>query len=58
MHFVIYQDTASQWRWRIRRNGNYKIMADSAESYWNKKDCLDAIDLVQKYAGSAPIYEN
>ncbi|MEQ1902424.1 MAG: DUF1508 domain-containing protein [Devosia sp.] len=58
MHFILYKDALSQWRWRLRRDGNYKIIADSAESYWNKDDCLNAIALVQKYAGSAPIYEN
>lgn len=57
MHFILYQDTLRQWRWRLRRDGNYKTLADSGEAYWNKNDCLDAIALIQKYAGSAPIYE-
>jgi uncharacterized protein YegP (UPF0339 family) len=43
MHFILYKDTQSQWRWRLRRDGNYSILADSAESYWNRQDCLNAI---------------
>ena len=57
MHFILYKDAANQWRWRLRRTGNNKTIADSAESYWNRQDCVDAIGLVQTYAGSAPIYE-
>ena len=56
MHFILYKDAANQWRWRLRRTGNNKTIADSAESYWNRQDCVDAIGLVQTYAGSAPIY--
>lgn len=58
MHFILYKDSQSQWRWRLRRDGNYKILADSAEAYWNRQDCLDAIGLIKKLAGSAPIYES
>lgn len=32
MKFVIWQDTAGEWRWTLRaRNG--RIVADSAEGY-------------------------
>lgn len=58
MHFVIYQDVTNQWRWRLRRDGNYKILADSGESYVAKNDCLYAIGLMKQLAGSAPVYEN
>ncbi|MBM4162808.1 MAG: DUF1508 domain-containing protein, partial [Ignavibacteria bacterium] len=33
---------------------NYKILADSGESYYNKADCLAAIALV-KSSASAPV---
>ena len=55
MRFTIYLDTAGLWRWRLRAS-NGEIIADSAESYWNKNDCLHGIELV-KVSYSAPIYE-
>lgn len=55
MHYRIYIDTARQWRWRlIAANG--RIVADSAESYVNKNDCLHGIALV-KGSSAAPVYE-
>lgn len=55
MHFIIYTDTNRQWRWRLLAANN-KIVADSAESYWNKADCLAGIALVRQ-SHSAPVYE-
>lgn len=55
MSFWIYKDLSNQWRWRLR-SANNRVIADSAESYWNKNDCLSAIDLV-KSAWNAPVYE-
>ena len=53
--FLIYVDTNRQWRWRLK-SANGKIIADSGESYWNKADCLHAINLV-KASHSAPVRE-
>nr|WP_281720817.1 DUF1508 domain-containing protein [Nitrosomonas nitrosa] len=55
MTFWIYKDLSNQWRWRLRAANN-RIVADSAESYWNKTDCLSAIDLV-KSAWNAPVHQ-
>ncbi len=55
MYYTIYKDTANQWRWQLVA-ANYKIIAVSSESYWNKQDCMAAIDLV-KASGNAPVYE-
>lgn len=52
MHYQVYQDTANHWRWRLVA-ANHRIIADSAESYWNQSDCLSAIQLV-KGSASAP----
>ena len=55
-YFVIYQDTARQWRCRLVSSGNHKTIADSAEAYWNKSDCRAGIELV-KGSYNAPVYE-
>jgi uncharacterized protein YegP (UPF0339 family) len=43
---ATYKDKAGEWRWYLRAV-NGKRLADSGEGYKNKKDCLDAIDLVK-----------
>lgn len=55
MKFHIYKNVAGHWQWRLLAANN-KIVADSAESYWNKNDCLAGITLV-KGASQAPVYE-
>lgn len=55
MYYQMYKDVATHWRWRLVA-GNGRIIADSAESYWNKSDCLAGINLV-KGSSSAPVYE-
>lgn len=53
--FVIYKDRHGEWRWRLFA-ANSKVIADSAEGYNNKADCLHGIDLV-KSSYSAPVQE-
>lgn len=55
MYYLIYRDSANQWRWRFV-SSNGRIIADSAESYWNKSDCLAGINIMKGSAG-APVYE-
>jgi len=55
MAYFIYKDASNQWRWRLRA-ANQKIIADSGESYFNKSDCIHAINLV-KGSSQAPVYE-
>lgn len=54
--FEVYPDKSGQWRWRFKAN-NERIVADSAESYVNKKDCIDGINIVKAQAPSAQIVE-
>ncbi len=54
MYYQVYQSDG-QWRWRLRAANN-RIVANSGESYWNKADCLSAIDLV-KGSYNAPVYD-
>jgi len=55
MSYVVYKDAKGQWRWRLVATNN-RVMADSAEGYYNKVDCLTAIQLV-KQSSAAPVYE-
>ena len=55
MQYQIYKDVGGFWRWRLKAS-NGKIIADSGEGYFNKSDCLHAIDLV-KSSKLAPVYE-
>jgi len=56
MVYNLYKDRSNQWRWRLW-SANNRIIADSAESYHNKADCLHGIKLV-KGSSSAPVLEN
>jgi uncharacterized protein YegP (UPF0339 family) len=55
MYYFVYQDANRQWRWRLHAANNL-IIANSGEGYYNKPDCLAAINLV-KGSASAPIKE-
>lgn len=55
MVYYIYKDVQGYWRWHLLAANNRKI-ADSGESYYNKSDCLAAINLV-KGSANAPVYE-
>lgn len=43
--FKVYQDARGEYRWRLLA-ANSRIIADSAEGYRTKDDCLRAIQLV------------
>lgn len=45
-HFQLYKDASGHWRWRLRAAGNGKIIADSAEGYGNRGDCIHGMRLV------------
>lgn len=53
MTYQLYKDNSKQWRWRLMAS-NSKIIADSAEAYINRSDCLHGIELV-KSSAQAPI---
>jgi uncharacterized protein YegP (UPF0339 family) len=55
MVYYIYVDTNRHWRWRLVAANN-RIIANSGEGYYNKVDCLSAINLV-KGTASSPIRE-
>lgn len=56
MRFEIYKDKAGQFRWRLVA-ANGRIIADSAESYWNKGDCVSAVSAIKAGAAAAPVID-
>ena len=55
MAYYIYKDQAGQWRWYLQA-ANHRKIANSGEGYFNRADCLAAVNLV-KGSGGAPTYE-
>lgn len=53
MKYCTYEDTAGEWRWRLKA-ANGRIIAVSGEGYVRKADCEAAIALV-KGSSSAPV---
>ena len=55
-HYVMYQEPSSNlWRWTLY-NPFGRMAAQSVEKYYNKEDCLAAIDAV-KSSVAAPVRE-
>lgn len=54
MAYYVYKDVNGQWRWYLQAANSRKI-ANSGEGYYNKSDCLHAIDLVASSRGT-PVY--
>jgi uncharacterized protein YegP (UPF0339 family) len=55
-HYLIYLEPSSNlWRWTLY-NPLGRMAAQSVEKYYNKADCLAAINAV-KSSGSAPVRE-
>lgn len=47
MKFELYQDTSTNWRWRVK-TGNGRVVGDSAESYKNPGDCMKGFNRLWK----------
>ncbi len=55
-HYLMYLESSSNlWRWSLY-NALGRVAAQSVEKYYNRADCLAAINAV-KSSGSAPIRE-
>jgi uncharacterized protein YegP (UPF0339 family) len=52
--FQIYEDNKGEFRWKLRAANN-RAIADSAEGYKNKRDCLLGIQLVRRLSQTAEI---
>lgn len=52
--FEVYEDRASQWRWRlVHDNGN--VIADSGEGYASRQKCEQGLESVKRNAPDAPV---
>lgn len=54
--FHYKQDTKLEWRWNLK-DGNNKVVADSAEGYQNKTDCEKGAQLFTTLGPNAPEHE-
>ena len=50
MHYYVYLDANRQWRWTLYAANGRKI-ANSGEGYFNRADCVHAINLVAGSTG-------
>lgn len=54
--FVLYEDNAEEWRWRLRHvNGN--IIADSGEGYASKQKAKQGLESVKNNAAGAYVVD-
>ncbi|MFP4590887.1 MAG: HVO_2922 family protein [Halobacteriales archaeon] len=52
--FVVYEDRAGKWRWRlVHDNGN--IIADGGEGYASRQKCEQGIESVRRNAPEADV---
>lgn len=54
MRFVVYQDAAGEWRWRLVA-ANGQVIATSGEGYTRKADAERAVDTVRGGAAVARV---
>lgn len=51
----VYEDRASEWRFRVWSKGNWEIVAVSSESYVSEYNATRAAEWLKGNAGSATI---
>lgn len=56
MHFEIDKNAQGQFIWRLRAN-NGQIVAVSGESYVNKADCVNGLNLVKSALSQTPVQD-
>lgn len=49
MNFCMYRDVTGRWRWYLKADNGARL-AESADSYWDKQTCLQAVMLVKTCA--------
>jgi uncharacterized protein YegP (UPF0339 family) len=57
MEFHIFQDAAHQWRWYLLADSGRRI-ANSADGYYHRIDCIDAITKVIATTPQTPVFED
>jgi uncharacterized protein YegP (UPF0339 family) len=57
LRFAVKQNKRTkQWRWKLLSENN-KSIAVSGESYHNRQNCLDMVDLIKRAAAMAEVRE-
>jgi uncharacterized protein YegP (UPF0339 family) len=56
MHFRIFQDGTSKYRWRLLTDGN-EIVSESAEAYETKHLCVRALALIKADVSQADVFD-
>lgn len=56
MKFEVYSDAAGDWRWRLKAD-NGEPIADGAQGYAHKSDCLHGIGLIRERGFAAEVVE-
>ncbi|WP_335999396.1 YegP family protein [Halorientalis halophila] len=56
LDFEIYEDSAGEYRWRMR-GGNDEILGDSGEGYGSRDGAEDAVESVREYAPDADVLD-
>lgn len=54
MRFVLYQDTAGEWRWRLLARNNH-ILADSGEGYVERRAARAAVTRIKAVEDDTPV---
>lgn len=57
MKFELFQDTASEWRWRLIASNNVDVVATSGEGYKAKADAINSIRLVRAVGEATVVFE-
>ena len=57
MKFELFQDTASEWRWRLIASNNVDVVATSGEGYKAKADADKAVAQVKAGAAKAEVVD-
>jgi hypothetical protein len=56
MHYQVYREPSSNlWCWTLY-DGQGRMLARNVEKYYNKEDCLAAVDVV-RFSRSIPVNE-
>jgi uncharacterized protein YegP (UPF0339 family) len=57
MKFELYQDSKTEWRWRLISDNNVSVIADSGEGYKAKRDAVHGIKLIQGTTAATVVWE-
>lgn len=57
MKFELYQDSNTEWRWRLIADNNVNVIADSGEGYKAKHDAVHGIGLIKGTTATTVVWE-